>query len=79
MTREEILEEVKDVIVEQLNVEREKITEDATFIEDLSADSLDLVELIMTMEEKYEIEIPDSEAEKIIAVKNLLDYLVEKQ
>lgn len=78
MSREEILEEVRDVIVEQLGIEREKITEDATFIEDLAADSLDVVELIMSLEEKFEIEIPDSDAEKIATVKDVIDYIVSK-
>ena len=78
MSREEILEEVRDVIVEQLGTEREKITESATFIEDLAADSLDVVELIMSLEEKFEIEIPDSDAEKITTVKDVIDYIVDK-
>ena len=75
MSREEILEQVADVIVEQLGVEREKITENATFIEDLGADSLDVVELIMSLEEKLEIEIPDSDAEKLTTVKDIIDYI----
>ena len=65
MSREEIFNLIKEAIVEQLGVDEEKITEDATFSEDLSADSLDLVELIMNLEVKLEIEIPDNEAEKI--------------
>ena len=77
MSREELLEQVKAVIVEQLGVDEEKVTENATFIEDLSADSLDVVELIMSLEEKFEIEIPDSDAEKITTVKDVIDYIVE--
>ena len=77
MSREEILAQVSDVIVEQLGTEREKITESATFIEDLAADSLDVVELIMSLEEKFEIEIPDSDAEKITTVKDVIDYITE--
>lgn len=77
MSREELLEQVKSVIVEQLGVDEEKVTENATFIEDLSADSLDVVELIMSLEEKFEIEIPDSDAEKITTVKDVIDYIVE--
>ena len=77
MSREEILAQVSDVIVEQLGTEREKITESATFIEDLAADSLDVVELIMSLEEKLEIEIPDSDAEKITTVKDVIDYITE--
>ena len=77
MSREEILEQVKETIVEQLGVEAEKVTENATFIEDLAADSLDVVELIMNIEEKFEIEIPDSDAEKIVTVKDVIDYIIE--
>lgn len=79
MSREEIFEQVKDVIVEQLGVEREKIEESSTFIEDLAADSLDVVELIMNLEEKFEIEIPDSDAEKITNVKDVIDYIKERK
>ena len=77
MSREEILEQVKETIVDQLGVEAEKVTENATFIEDLAADSLDVVELIMSIEEKFEIEIPDSDAEKIVTVKDVIDYIIE--
>ena len=79
MSREEIFEQVKDVIVEQLGVEREQIEESSTFIEDLAADSLDVVELIMNLEEKFEIEIPDSDAEKITNVKDVIDYIKERK
>ena len=79
MSREEILEQDADEIVEQLGAEREKITENATFIEDLSADSLDVVEFIMSLEEKFEIEIPDSDAEKITTVKDVIDYIQSKK
>ncbi len=78
MSREEILEQVKDVIVEQLGVEREKIEETSTFVDDLAADSLDIVELIMNLEEKFGIEIPDSDAEKIATVKDVIDYIKER-
>ncbi len=78
MSREELLEQIKDVIVEQLGVERDKIEESSTFIEDLAADSLDIVELIMNLEEKFGIEIPDSDAEKITNVKDVIDYIIEK-
>ena len=78
MSWEEILEQVKDVIVEQLGVEREKIEETSTFVDDLAADSLDIVELIMNLEEKFGIEIPDSDAEKIATVKDVIDYIKER-
>lgn len=79
MSREEIFNLVKEAIVEQLGVDEEKITENATFSEDLSADSLDLVELIMNLEEKLEIEIPDNEAEKITCVKDVIDFVESKK
>ena len=78
MSREEILEQVKDVIVEQLGVEREKIEETSTFVDDLAADSLDIVELIMNLEVKFGIEIPDSDAEKIATVKDVIDSIKER-
>jgi acyl carrier protein len=78
MSEEEIFEKVKEVIVEQLGVDEEIIKMDATFVEDLSADSLDIVELIMDIEEKFEIEIPDSDAEKMVTVSDVVDYIKSK-
>lgn len=78
MTEQEIFEEVKGIIQEQLGVEDEAaITTEATFVDDLSADSLDIVELIMSLEEKFELEIPDEEAEKIVTVGDVVKYIVE--
>ena len=68
-------EKVIDIIVEQLSVEREKVVPNASFVDDLGADSLDLVELIMAMEEGFDIEIPDEEAEKIATVQDAIDYV----
>jgi len=68
MEREELLEKVKAVIVEQLNVEEDDVTEDASFVDDLGADSLDIVELVMALEEEFGISIPDEEAESIKTV-----------
>jgi acyl carrier protein len=68
-------EKVKKIIVEQLGVEAEEVTPEAKFIEDLGADSLDTVELIMALEEEFGIEIPDEEAEKIITVKDAIEYI----
>ena len=65
MSNEEILEKLKEIIVERLGVEEDLVTEKATFVDDLSADSLDIVELIMEIEEIFDLEIADSEAEKI--------------
>ena len=66
---------VKDIIVEELGVEREKLTTEASFMEDLGADSLDTVELVMAFEEEFGIEIPDEEAEKITRVKEAVQYI----
>ena len=69
---------ITEIIIDKLDVEREKITLDAKFIDDLGADSLDTVELIMQFEEEFEIEIPDDDAEKILSVKKALDYINSK-
>ncbi len=69
---------VKDIIVEQLGVDPERVKAEAKFIDDLGADSLDIVELIMAMEEEFDIEIPDEDAEKLATVKNVQDYLEVK-
>lgn len=68
-------ERIKEIIVEQLGVEEDQITPDASFIDDLGADSLDTVELVMAFEEEFDIEIPDEDAEKIRTVKDVTDYL----
>ena len=68
-------ERVKKIVVEHLGVEAEKVTEDASFIDDLGADSLDTVELVMALEEEFECEIPDEEAEKITSVQQAIDYI----
>ena len=71
-------EKVKDIIVEELGVEREKLTSEASFMEDLGADSLDTVELVMAFEKEFDIDIPDEEAEKLRTVGDALSYLHEK-
>lgn len=71
----DIFEKVKSIVAEQLGVEEEKVTEDASFIDDLGADSLDIVELIMALEEEFDIEIPDEEAEKIATIKDAVNYI----
>ena len=70
-----VFEKVKKIIVEQLGVEEDEITMESSFIDDLGADSLDIVELIMALEEEFDIEIPDDAAEKIKTVKNAVDYI----
>ena len=71
----ETADRVKKIVVEHLGVEADKVTEDASFIDDLGADSLDIVELVMAFEEEFGIEIPDEEAEKISNVKEAVDYI----
>jgi acyl carrier protein len=71
-------ERVKKIIVEQLGVDEEDVTSDATFVDDLGADSLDTVELVMAFEEEFGIEIPDEDAEKILTVQNVIDYIKER-
>ena len=75
MEHDEVFDKVKDVIVDQLNVDEDDVTEDATFVDDLGADSLDQVELIMAFEEAFDIEIPDEDAEKIRTVSDAIDYI----
>jgi acyl carrier protein len=70
-----VFEKVKKIIVEQLGVEEEDITLESSFIDDLGADSLDIVELIMALEEEFDLEIPDNEAEKITTVNDAVEYI----
>src|SRR5688500_14488592 len=71
----ETADRVKKIVVEHLGVEADKVTEDASFIDDLGADSLDIVELVMAFEEEFGVEIPDDAAEKIATVKDAIDYI----
>ena len=77
MSSEEILEKVKGIIVEQLGVADTAVTMEASFIDDLGADSLDIVELVMAIEEEFDMEIPDADAEKVVTVGNVVDYIKE--
>ena len=72
-------DKVKEIIVEQLSVNPEQVTPEAKFIEDLGADSLDVVELVMAFEEHFSIEVPDEDAEKLSSVGDVLKYIEEKQ
>ena len=79
MNPDAILEKVKEVIVDQLGVEEDIIQLDTSFIDDLGADSLDIVELIMSLEEEFDIQIPDGDAEKISTVGDVVEYSKNKQ
>jgi len=74
----DVTERVKKIVIEHLGVEDEKVTENASFIDDLGADSLDTVELVMAFEEEFGCEIPDDAAEKILTVKDAITYLNEQ-
>jgi acyl carrier protein len=76
MTKEEILEKVKGVVTEKLNVGEDQVTNDAKFVEDLGADSLDQVELIMALEDEFELKIPEEEAEKLTTVGSAVDFIM---
>ena len=73
-----IEEQVKNIVAEQLGVKEEEVTAEASFVDDLGADSLDTVELVMALEEAFECEIPDEEAEKITTVQQAIDYVKER-
>ena len=76
--RAQALSEIQAILVEQLGVEASEVVESASFSEDLNADSLDLVEMIMAMEDKFGVKIPDEEAEKIVTVGDAVDYVVAR-
>ncbi len=75
MDIEEIFEKVKAVIVDQLGVSESSVTMDASFLDDLGADSLDIVAFMLALEEEFEIEIPDEDVEKIVTVKDIVEYI----
>lgn len=77
MSSEDIFDKVKEIIVEQLGVAETAVAPEASFIDDLGADSLDIVELIMAIEEEFDLEIPDSDAEKVVTVSDVVDYIKE--
>jgi acyl carrier protein len=78
MAEKSIEEKVKDIIVEQLGVNPEQVTPQASFIEDLGADSLDIVELVMAFEEEFGVEVPDEDAEKLQTVGDIIKYIEDK-
>ncbi|MGI9347758.1 MAG: acyl carrier protein [Gammaproteobacteria bacterium] len=79
MSNEELIKRVKKIVSEQLGVEEAKITMESKFMDDLGADSLDTVELVMSLEDEFDCEIPDEEAEKIVSVADALNYIESKQ
>jgi acyl carrier protein len=74
-----VAEKVKQIIVEQLGVDENQVEPSASFVDDLGADSLDIVELVMAFEEAFDLDIPDEDAEKIKTVQNAIDYIDEKK
>jgi len=79
MNTSEIEARVKKIVVEQLGVKEDEVTTDASFVDDLGADSLDTVELVMALEEEFETEIPDEDAEKIVTIKDAVSYVVDRK
>ncbi|HRD01472.1 MAG TPA: acyl carrier protein [Candidatus Saccharicenans sp.] len=79
MDREELLKKVKAIVADKLNVSEEQITENASFTQDLGADSLDTVELVMALEDEFGLDIPDDEAEKLTTVGKAIDYILDHQ
>ena len=79
MNKDEIFEKLKEIIIDQLGVEEEQVTLKSTFVDDLSADSLDIVELVMNIEEEFDMEIPDEAAEKIVTVEDVVKYIEENK
>ena len=77
MNTEEVFEKVKAIIINQLGVADTAVTMEASFIDDLGADSLDIVELVMALEEEFDIEIPDTDAEKVVTVGDVVEYIKE--
>ena len=75
----DIIERVRKIVVEQLGVKEDEVSAESSFVDDLGADSLDTVELVMALEEEFETEIPDEDAEKITTVKQAVDYINEHQ
>lgn len=77
MSEKEIFQKLKTIVVDQLGVDEENVTMEATFVDDLAADSLDIIELVMAIEEEFDLEIPDSDAEKIVTVGDVVKYIEE--
>jgi len=76
MEREELMAKIKGIIADKLSISEDQVTENASFIDDLGADSLDTVELVMALEDEFDMDIPDAEAEKLTTVGKALDYVL---
>lgn len=79
MENTEVFNKIREMISEQFGIEEEKITEQSTFLDDLAADSLDIVELVMQIEESFDIQIPDDAAEKMKTVQDMVTYIIENK
>ncbi len=79
MDRAQVLEKIREIVVEELGVNADKVTENARFIEDLGADSIGVMELVMKMEDAFDIQIPDQDIEKIRTVGDAIDYILSKK
>ena len=75
MEREELLKKIKAIVADKLSISEDQVTEEASFIDDLGADSLDTVELVMALEDEFDLDIPDEDAEKMTTVQDVFDYL----
>ena len=76
MERNELLQKVKEIVADKLSISADQVTEDASFIDDLGADSLDTVELVMALEDEFDLDIPDEDAEKLTTVGKAIDYVL---
>ncbi len=78
MEREELLKKIRTIVADKLSISEDQVTEEASFIEDLGADSLDQVELVMALEDEFGLDIPDEEAEKLATVGKAMDYILSR-
>jgi acyl carrier protein len=77
MERDELLQKIKEIVADKLSISEDQVTEEASFIDDLGADSLDTVELVMALEDEFDLDIPDEDAEKLTTVGKAIDYVLE--